>query len=587
MRYMLLLHHPEELRHPPGSPAFFQGLEAFEAFHAELARRGVAWVGDPLQPTQTSTSVRVRDGDTLVTDGPFAEVKEQLGGYYIVDVAGLEEAIAIAAMVPWAKEGTVEVRPLAGARPAGAPHAPSVRPAAAHATLERVVREESSRILAILARRTGSLDLAEDALQDALAAAATAWPRTGVPQDPVPWIFVVARRRAIDRMRLTARDVRDGEAVARLEAEAQEPLPIDGRLPDERLELLLGCCHPDLDLTAQVALTLRSVGGLTTAEIAAAFLVSEATMSQRLVRAKARLRRTGAAFRAASADELPERLTAVLGVLYLIFNEGYAASGGTSRVRVTLCDEAIRLARLLAVLLPDDPEVAGLAALMLFHDARRSTRVDADGVPVALDEQDRSGWDRARIAEADRLLERGLAAGRRGPYLVQACVASLHAQAPTAAVTDWPQIAALYETLAAERPGPAVELARIAAIGMADGVDAALALLDAAENPLDARRLALRAELLRRGGRHDEARAAFEQALRDGLDGHEAGFARARLSGLPARPGRSVSRPARVSPSPARAARSRSARAGSSPPEPPRSRHGLAEPRPGRAAKSA
>lgn len=399
----------------------------------------------------------------------------------------------------------------------------------AHAALERLMREESSRIVALLARRTGSLDLAEDALQDALAAAATAWPRTGVPDDPVPWIFVVARRRAIDRLRRGARDASDDGAIALLEAEADRPVPA-GELPDERLELLLGCCHPDLDVPAQVALTLRSVGGLTTAEIATAFLVSEATMAQRLVRAKARLRRTGTAFTAPSAAELPERLGAVLGVLYLVFNEGYASTTGGSRLRVDLCDEAIRLARLVAVLLPDEPEAGALAALMLFHDARRTTRVDQHGVPVALDEQDRTRWDAARIREADGLLERSLAVGRRGPYLIQACIASLHAQAPTAAETDWHQIVALYGALAREQPGPAVELARIAAIGMAQGPEAALELLDVADRPSDPRRLSLRGELLRRAGRTEEARAALQAAIAGGLHESEVRFARSRLA---------------------------------------------------------
>ncbi len=403
----------------------------------------------------------------------------------------------------------------------------------AGSALARLMREESSRIIASLARATGSLDLAEDAWQDACAAAASAWPRNGVPADPVPWMYVVARRRAIDRLRRRPALLDDPRALERLEASGDEE---DAeRLPDERLELLYGCCHPHLAPAAQVALTLRAVGGLSTGEIAAAFLVTEATMAQRLVRAHRALAEVRDAFALPTAQERPDRLDAVLRVLYLIFNEGYATTNGDGPVvRLDLCDEAIRLTRLLVVLLPDEPEVAGLCALMLFHDSRRATRTTADGVPVPLDEQDRARWDRARIAEADAQLERALVIHRPGRYVVEACIAALHAKPADVADTDYAQIAALYGVLDRDGSDPTVTLARVAAVAMADGADSALKLLDVLERsaPPDPRRRALRAELLRRAGRAGEARTAYADALAAGLGGRDRRFALARLADL-------------------------------------------------------
>lgn len=370
--------------------------------------------------------------------------------------------------------------------------------------------------------------------QDALAAATVAWARDGVPADPAPWIYVTARRRAIDRLR-RARRLDFDATVERL---APEPVPESG-LPDKRLELVIACCHPALTRDAQVALTLRALGGLWTDEIAAAFLVSPATMAQRLVRAKAKLRGAGMLFAAPAPDRLAERLDAVLAVVYLIFNEGYAATGGQARVRDALCDEAVRLGRLLATLLPDEPEALGLAALMLFHDSRRATRVDSGGAPIGLDEQDRARWDRHRIGEADGLLERALRLGAGGPYVVQACIASLHARAPHARDTDWPQIAALYRTLIAPRPGRPAELAYAVALGMAYGPAAWLRQLDVLRRYDDAtpdeRELTVRAELLQRAGHQAEAREAYGAAIRCSTNDRRRDFLACRLAGTMAR----------------------------------------------------
>lgn len=407
---------------------------------------------------------------------------------------------------------------------------------AAAAALDRLVRDDRARIIASLVRTTRDLDLAEDALQDALAAAASGWPRTGVPHEPAAWVLTVARRRAVDRLRRRARDDRSDAALTALE---QTPAPVtaaDGTLPDERLELLFACCHPALALDARIALTLRAVAGLTTTEIAAAFLVSESTMAQRLVRATRRLADSGIPIEVPAPEHLAERLDGVLGVVYLVFNEGYAASGDAPRVRANLCDDAIRLGRVLCVLLPDASEALGLTALMLFHDARRETRAGDDGIAVLLDEQDRTRWDRDRIAEADGLLERALTLRERGPYLVQACIAALHAQAPNAEDTDWAQIVALYGTLLDLRPSPVIELARAGAVGMRDGPDAGLQAVDAvrARHPAHdpGRVAAVRAELLRRAGRLDEAADAYEAAASHIPAEAERAFLRARLDSL-------------------------------------------------------
>ena len=384
----------------------------------------------------------------------------------------------------------------------------------AAAAIEAAARSERAAVLATVARDIGDLELAEDAFQEALAAALAQWPRDGTPDRPGAWLTVVARRAALRELRRRPALLVDEAALDALEA-APETAPV---LPDGRQELLFACCHPALELDAQVALTLRTVAGLTTGEIARAFLVPEPTLAQRLVRAQRKLRNSGIPFAVPEPERMPERLNAVLGVIYLVFTEGHAATSGAGRVRGDLCDEAARLARIVAALLPGQPEALGLAALVLAHDARRAARVDAEGVTVPLDEQDRSLYDGAKIAEAQGLLDRALVFRAPGPYQVQAAIACLHASAPTAADTDWREIAALYGALATLTPSPIVELNRAAAIGMAESAAAGLAHADAlrARHPeLESFNLlhATRAELLVRAGRLDEAAAAYDRAL--------------------------------------------------------------------------
>jgi len=376
--------------------------------------------------------------------------------------------------------------------------------------VEAAARAERAAVLATVARETRDLEVAEDAVQEALEAALRDWPARGTPDRPGAWLTVVARRAAARALRTRAR-AGDQAALERLEA----PEPRADALPDPQLELLFACCHPALALDAQVALTLRTVGGLTTPEVARAFLVGEAALAQRLVRAQRKLRDSGIPFAVPAPDRMAERLDAVLGVIYLIFTEGHASAADADRVRVVLCDEAVALARLTATLLPREPEALGLAALVLAHDARRAARTDADGRTVPLDAQDRSRYDQGRIAEASGLIDRALAAGRPGPYQVQAAIALLHATAARAADTDWAQIAGLYGTLARMTPSPVVELNRAAAVGMAEGPAAGLALLEALEPELSdhAPLHATRAELLHRAGRPWEAILSFRRAL--------------------------------------------------------------------------
>jgi RNA polymerase sigma-70 factor (ECF subfamily) len=396
-----------------------------------------------------------------------------------------------------------------------------------NAAIERAHRDAYGSVLATLIRFLGGdFDAAEDALADAFATALETWPRDGIPGNPAAWLTTAARNRALDRVR---RDRRQAEKLVLLEREleatevATMQLGTEGGLADDRLRLIFTCCHPALPLDARVALTLRTLGGLTTPEIARAFLVPEATLAQRLVRAKRKIREAAIPYRVPPGPELPERLDGVLATLYLVFNEGYLASSGEAAVRHDLCAEAIRLAALLADLLPDRPETHGLLALLLLQDSRREARVGADGSIALLEDQNRSLWDRAEIARGFETLDRGFAAAARlshafvGRYLLQASIAAEHARTVDGRQTDWRAIATLYEALGRIDPSPIVDLNRAVAIAQADGPEAGLVLLDeiAARGELAGYHLlpAARADLLRRLGRLSEAAVEYERAL--------------------------------------------------------------------------
>ena len=388
-------------------------------------------------------------------------------------------------------------------------------------TVDAVYRSESRRILATLIRLLGDFDLAEEALHDAFIAAMEQWPRDGVPANPRTWLVSAGRFKAIDRMRRRARfDASLAQLAERLDLEARE-MPAPGSLDDDegvdddRLRLVFTCCHPALTPDAQIALTLREVCGLTTEEIARAFLSSPPTVAQRIVRAKGKIRDARIPYQIPARADLPDRLDSVLHVVYLVFNEGYAASAGESLTRHDLSAEAIRLGRLLVDLLPE-PEAVGLLALMLLHESRRAARTSAGGEIVLLDEQDRSLWNHSQIAEGTALVERALSSRRFGPYTLQAAIAAVHAEAPAAADTDWRQIVGLYDVLMRADPSPVVELNRAAAIAMRDGPAAGLALVDAVLARGDLADYALahsaRADLCRRLGRTADARASYQRA---------------------------------------------------------------------------
>ncbi|WP_406052423.1 RNA polymerase sigma factor [Kribbella sp. NBC_00889] len=388
-------------------------------------------------------------------------------------------------------------------------------------TFEEIYRQEWGQVVATLIRVTGDWELAEEAAQEAFAAALERWPRDGVPDKPGAWLTTTARNRAVDWLRREAVGTAKLQEVAAMTDEPDPPYDV----PDDRLRLMFTCCHPALAMEARVALTLRTLAGLSTAEIARAFLVPETTMSKRLTRAKQKIQHAGIPYRVPPSHLLPERTPAVLAVLYLLFNEGYS-----DVVRSSLSAEAIRLTRLLVQLMPDEPEAAGLLALMLLHDARRETRLTADGELITLEDQDRTRWDGDLIAEGEALLEATLRRGAPGPYQVQAAIAACHATARTAADTDWPQIAALYGQL---KQTPVVALNRAVAIGMADGPGVGLRLVDdLAAGPLTGYHLlpATRADFLRRLGRWSEAAAAYREAIELAGTDAERQFLRRRLS---------------------------------------------------------
>ena len=557
MRYAILIYDTDTANpspEPPNPEVFGEVMSAYNGYTQMLKDKGVYEAGEALQPVTTATSVRIKDGQTITTDGPFAETKEGLGGFYIIEARDLDEALAYGAQCPGALFGATDRDPpgVGGRLPDG------VRPgvgrsgrglsrtdAATHDVVDRLFREEQGRAVATLIRVLGDFDLAEEAVQDAFIAALEVWPERGVPANPGAWITTTARNRAIDRLRRRRRLRDKTEELARdaaIEAElvAIEPGPdAEGEMPipDDRLRLIFTCCHPALPMDGRVALTLRTLGGLTTPEIARAFLVPESTLAQRLVRAKRKIRAAGIPYRVPPGEVLPERLGGVLKVLYLVYNEGYAATSGDALVRRELSAEAIRLTRVVVSLLPDEPEAIGLLALMLLHDARREARVDAAGDLVLLEDQDRSRWDLARIEEGRELVGRALVSHRPGPYQVQAAIAALHDEAPSWAETDWPQIVELYRALMAMEPSPVVELNLGVAVAMAEGPAVGLAMIDgiAQDGALDDYLYlhAARADLLRRLERWSEAAMAYRRALALTTNRTERAYLERRLAALP------------------------------------------------------
>ena len=397
--------------------------------------------------------------------------------------------------------------------------------------IARVFRDESSRCIATLVRILGDIDLAEDAVQEAFATAAQKWPVDGLPPNPGAWITTTARNRAIDRIRReSTREHRETEATAMTAPD--DPLDV-GPLPDDQLRLIFTCCHPALSSEAHIALTLRLIAGLQTPEIAHAFLVPEATMAQRIVRAKKKIKATNLPYRVPDAAELPARLRSVLAVLYLIFTEGHRSSSSTDLVREDLCSEAIRLARLVCDLMPEEPEAVGLLALLLLTDSRRATRVDDDGVLIPLPDQDRTRWDRDEIAEGHDLVRRCLRRNQPGAYQVQAAIAAVHTDARTAGATDWVQVLALYDQLIPFAPTPIVQLNRAVAVAEVRGPVEALQEVELLDLDAYVPFHATRADLLRRVGRTDEARDAYDAAIALATAEPERRYLEAKRTALP------------------------------------------------------
>jgi RNA polymerase sigma-70 factor (ECF subfamily) len=410
----------------------------------------------------------------------------------------------------------------------------------AQKAVEAVYRAESRRVLATLIRLLGDFGLAEEALHDAFAAAVEQWPREGVPDNPRAWLIKAGRFRGIDALRRRARfDSSLSDLAQRFDTDATLAAPDEEGIEDDRLRLIFTCCHPALPADGRVALTLREVCGLTTEEIARAFLAAPSTLAQRIVRAKSKIRDARIPYQVPSRADLPDRLETVLQVIYLVFNEGYSASQGDSVTRADLSGEAIRLGRLLTELLPE-PEVTGLLALMLLHESRRAARTTKSGDLVLLEDQDRALWEREKIAEGRELANRALSSGRFGPYTIQAAISAVHAEAPAAAATDWAQIVALYDVLLRAAPSPVVELNRAVAVAMRDGPSAGLALIDAilARGELADYHLAHagRADLCRRLGKTRDARASYERALELAQQEPERRFLKRRLSELAGAP---------------------------------------------------
>ena len=409
-------------------------------------------------------------------------------------------------------------------------------------TVEAIFRRESGRIIATLIRIAGSFDVAEEAMQDAFTSALTAWQEKGIPDNPGAWITAVAHRRLIDhgRKERTRREKQEPllyETPTVQQPEAEMLFETAGsEYPDDRLRLIFTCCHPALNSEAQVALTLRTLGGLNTPEIARAFLLPEPTLAQRLVRAKRKIQDANIPYEVPPREQIPERLASVQSVIYLIFNEGYAATSGDSLIRRELCGEAIRLARTLTELLPNQPENLGLLALMLLHDSRRDARVSRDGKIVVLEEQDRALWDREQIREGSELVRRALRMRSPGPYQLQAAIAAVHCESRSAADTDWHEIAALYRELFRISPSPVVALNHAVAIAMSKGLDRGLAQIDELGETGELKRYhlfhAARADLLRRMGRNSEAAEAYEEALRLATNAVEQEYLRGRLNAL-------------------------------------------------------